>query len=230
MDGGGDPHLNGPDNGTRQARTCVLPPAAPGHARGKISAGIGGPAGSGQHSGADPPSPIVLAKPRSVRNDASRWLKKTLTGQVQGRSCAAKASSTGLFSLPLIPFERYMLVDDRPGYPMSFVFVVELAGTPDRTALEAAFQAALARHPLLSARLAVALGPGHRRTSQPRVAREQGRSRLSNREADQLAHICWNARGCDPRRRKDHATVPVSSRAMRRHRSVTMDRRSAGIL
>lgn len=59
-----------------------------------------------------------------------------------------------LFPLPLVPFERYMLADDRRGYPMTFFVRVEFAGTPDQTALDAAFAEALGRHPLLTSRIA----------------------------------------------------------------------------
>lgn len=58
-----------------------------------------------------------------------------------------------LFPLPLVPFERYMLADDRRGYPMTFFLRVELAGTPDQKALDAAFAEALGRHPLLTSRI-----------------------------------------------------------------------------
>ena len=63
------------------------------------------------------------------------------------------ADGSTVFPLPLVPFERYMVLDDRSGYPMSFVAIVELRGDPDRTAMEAAVLDAVARHPLLTARL-----------------------------------------------------------------------------
>ncbi|MDD4269095.1 MAG: hypothetical protein PHO07_06265 [Pirellulales bacterium] len=58
-----------------------------------------------------------------------------------------------LFPLPLVPFERYMVADDRRGYPMTFPVRVELEGQLCRDALEAALADAIARHPLLNARL-----------------------------------------------------------------------------
>ena len=48
-------------------------------------------------------------------------------------------------------FERYMLADDRPDYPMAFVFALQLAGKIDRAALEQSLRDALGRHPLLHA-------------------------------------------------------------------------------
>jgi NRPS condensation-like uncharacterized protein len=53
--------------------------------------------------------------------------------------------------LPLVPFEQYMLADDRPAYPMNFFVRLRFAGRFDRRALDAAMSAALARHPLLTA-------------------------------------------------------------------------------
>lgn len=55
--------------------------------------------------------------------------------------------------LPLTPFELMMLVEDRPEYPMVAVVDLELSGPIDRKKFEQAFQLALARHPLLSARV-----------------------------------------------------------------------------
>ncbi|MFO7904406.1 MAG: hypothetical protein R6U98_17210 [Pirellulaceae bacterium] len=74
-------------------------------------------------------------------------------GESRGSGATSRAGSAGPFPLPLVPFERYMLADDRPGYPMTFVVQVELEGTPDREAMDAAFTDALGRHPLLTARL-----------------------------------------------------------------------------
>lgn len=59
----------------------------------------------------------------------------------------------GLLPLPLVPFERYFLSDDRHAYPMNFRLRMNFAGTPDRQRLAAAWKSGLARHPLLSARL-----------------------------------------------------------------------------
>ncbi|MBN2474974.1 MAG: hypothetical protein JXB62_10230 [Pirellulales bacterium] len=59
--------------------------------------------------------------------------------------------SAFLFPLPLAPFERYMLADDRPGYPMTFVLRLQMAGRVRRSPFEAALEESLARHPLLCA-------------------------------------------------------------------------------
>jgi NRPS condensation-like uncharacterized protein len=56
-----------------------------------------------------------------------------------------------LFPLPLVPFEEYMLLDDRPGHPMSFFLKLIFSGDCDPQQLDAALQVSLERHPLLSA-------------------------------------------------------------------------------
>jgi hypothetical protein len=61
------------------------------------------------------------------------------------------SKTASIFPLPLVAFERYMLADDRPEYPMTFTLTLRLAGTVDREAFEAAADEALARHPLLVA-------------------------------------------------------------------------------
>ncbi|NOY42968.1 MAG: hypothetical protein GXP26_14175 [Planctomycetes bacterium] len=53
--------------------------------------------------------------------------------------------------LPLVPFEDYMLFDDRPTHPMSFFLRLRLSGSCDAAALDIALRRALERHPLLSA-------------------------------------------------------------------------------
>jgi hypothetical protein len=65
-----------------------------------------------------------------------------------------------VFPLNLTPFEDYMLWDDRPDYPMTFVVELEFQGQIDRAALESALVDALARHPLLQAH--VGIGKGNR--------------------------------------------------------------------
>lgn len=57
----------------------------------------------------------------------------------------------GLFPLPLVPFEWYMLADDSPDYPMAFTFRMQLSGRIRREEFEAALEEALGRHPLLCA-------------------------------------------------------------------------------
>ncbi|MCA9187687.1 MAG: hypothetical protein R3E01_06505 [Pirellulaceae bacterium] len=56
-----------------------------------------------------------------------------------------------LFPLPLVPFERFMLADDRTSHPMTFMIEVVFAGSMDRDAVQQAVVAAQRRHPLLSA-------------------------------------------------------------------------------
>lgn len=58
-----------------------------------------------------------------------------------------------LFPLPLTPFERYYLADDRPDYPTVFPIQLELAGRADRATFERALAATMARHPLLAAKV-----------------------------------------------------------------------------
>ena len=62
--------------------------------------------------------------------------------------------AASLFPLPLVPFEQYMLTDDRRRYPMTFPVRAELDNVPDREVLEAAFRDAMERHPLLTCRVA----------------------------------------------------------------------------
>jgi hypothetical protein len=53
--------------------------------------------------------------------------------------------------LPLVPFESYMLADDRRAYPMRGVVRLRFSGQFARSALEEAVAAAVSRHPLLAA-------------------------------------------------------------------------------
>lgn len=56
-----------------------------------------------------------------------------------------------LFPLPLTAFENYMLVDDRPEYPMSFFLRLKFWGRLDRSAFASALRQTVARHPLFRA-------------------------------------------------------------------------------
>ncbi len=56
-----------------------------------------------------------------------------------------------MFPLPLTVFERYMLDDNRPGYPMTCVAEMQLAGKINRDAFSAVFRDQVFRHPLLFA-------------------------------------------------------------------------------
>ena len=54
---------------------------------------------------------------------------------------------------PVLPFEQYMLDDDRPAAPMTFTVVWRLAGRVDGGRLRAAVAAACRQHPLLGCRV-----------------------------------------------------------------------------
>jgi len=62
-----------------------------------------------------------------------------------------RPAESPILPLPLAPFEEYMLGDDRPGYPMNFFLRLQFSGQFNRSALQAALEDALARHPLLLA-------------------------------------------------------------------------------
>ena len=67
---------------------------------------------------------------------------------------------TSCFPLPLVPFERYLLLDDRPDYPMTFFVQLNLTGRLGPEAFDAAIGEALSRHPLLRAHVARVPGRG----------------------------------------------------------------------
>lgn len=71
------------------------------------------------------------------------------------RPAAHPADWRRVFPLSLAPLEILMLVDDRPNYPMTFFGELCFSGTMSRSALEAALQQAMARHPLLDAQIEV---------------------------------------------------------------------------
>lgn len=62
-----------------------------------------------------------------------------------------ESTDAGLFPLPLVSFEDYMLTDDCAEYPATFFFRLRFAGRWDRPGLAAAAAAAVERHPLLRA-------------------------------------------------------------------------------
>lgn len=74
-------------------------------------------------------------------------------GDQKSASLEPAQCGTQVLPLPLTPFERYMTVDDRPGYPMTFVADLELSGTVSREALEQAVADLRSRHPLICARI-----------------------------------------------------------------------------
>lgn len=65
-----------------------------------------------------------------------------------------------LFPLPLEAYERYMLADDSPDYPMAFVIAIDVSGDLRFLEFESALQAALVRHPLLGCRVELIGGKG----------------------------------------------------------------------
>lgn len=62
-----------------------------------------------------------------------------------------ESADAGLFPLPLVSFEDYMLTDDCADYPATFFFRLRFAGRWDRAGLAAAAAVAVGRHPLLRA-------------------------------------------------------------------------------
>ena len=67
-----------------------------------------------------------------------------------------KPQKLKLFPLHLTSFEHYMVVDDRPRYPMTFIVQLELSGELQSASFDDAIEKALKRHPLLTA----VVGPG----------------------------------------------------------------------
>jgi hypothetical protein len=63
----------------------------------------------------------------------------------------SRKSATGVLPLPLAPFERYLLTDDSPDYPMQFFCRLRFSGRLLREPLTEALRSALDRHPLLEA-------------------------------------------------------------------------------
>ena len=64
-----------------------------------------------------------------------------------------ESANDSLFPLSLVAFERYMLIDERPEYPMTFWLKLEFDGVPCQTAMNDAFAETIQRHPLLTAQL-----------------------------------------------------------------------------
>jgi hypothetical protein len=84
-----------------------------------------------------------------------------------------------LISLPLTPFEAYMLADGTPSHPMDFLYRLRFdQPLADEDALRSALSAALARHPLLAARVE------HRPGQPPRFVAPPGDVLSSGRFAD----------------------------------------------
>jgi hypothetical protein len=90
-----------------------------------------------------------------------------------GHLVAAKPADSAA-GRPLTPFERLMLVDDRPGHPMCFFLESQVEGPLHEDRLREAVLTAARRHPLLCSR----------------VGSEKGR--LVWLEADTLPTFVWN--------------------------------------
>ncbi|NLF07741.1 MAG: hypothetical protein GX594_07145, partial [Pirellulaceae bacterium] len=54
----------------------------------------------------------------------------------RGDSRGFSPTTAAIFPLPLTAFERYMLLDDSPGYPMVFALSARLSGEIDRRIFE----------------------------------------------------------------------------------------------
>ncbi len=61
------------------------------------------------------------------------------------------SSAAAIFPLPLCAFEKYMFLDDRPDYPMTFALRLKLSGEINRPLFDSSFDEALSRNPLLCA-------------------------------------------------------------------------------
>lgn len=59
----------------------------------------------------------------------------------------------GIFPLPLVPFELFLVQDDRPDYPMVFRVDLAFRGELNRIALEQAVSQAVSRNPILRSNL-----------------------------------------------------------------------------
>jgi hypothetical protein len=85
-------------------------------------------------------------------------------------SVAETAGAALQFPLPFTPFERLMLLDDRPDYPMTIHVELGFTGRMDQSMFLAAMEHTVARHPLLHARIGWRgrwpywLGPSHHPT------------------------------------------------------------------
>ena len=66
---------------------------------------------------------------------------------------AALVAPAEVFPLPVTPLEYYYLCDDRPDYPATFLFELTFSGKLSRQPFAEALRVAMARHPLLSAKI-----------------------------------------------------------------------------
>jgi len=107
------------------------------------------------------------------------------SGKSEGPECTSEVPQqvgADVLPLQLTPFERYMTVDDRASYPMTYVTALELEGTVSRRALESAVAALRVRHPLLGARI-----------------RGSGRSASWQSVGEEIPHVIWRDEPPTPR-------------------------------
>ncbi len=76
---------------------------------------------------------------------------KTKINKLDETSKQLESTKQRVFPLHVTPFERYMLMDDRPKYPATFIIQFEFSGNLDRNAFQAAIDEAVLRHPLTRA-------------------------------------------------------------------------------
>jgi len=69
--------------------------------------------------------------------------------EVEAASPPSDTKLDDVFPLPMAPFERFMLLDDRPRYPIVFAFRLRFRGHIEREPMEEGVRFAAARHPLL---------------------------------------------------------------------------------
>jgi NRPS condensation-like uncharacterized protein len=72
---------------------------------------------------------------------------------ISEREELATSESALQFPLAFTPFERLMLLDDRPDYPMTIHVELSFTGRMDKQVFFQAMQQTVARHPLLAARV-----------------------------------------------------------------------------
>ena len=82
-----------------------------------------------------------------------RSVKSPETSPARGTATPGENRS-GLFPLPFSPFERYYWSDDSVNYPTTYPVELKFSGRFDRAAFQRALADALARHPLVGARVA----------------------------------------------------------------------------
>jgi hypothetical protein len=76
---------------------------------------------------------------------------KIKTSEIEPAPAQSCPTRQRIFPLHITPFERYMLTDDRPKYPSTFILQLEFSGDLDRNSFQASIDEALERHPLLRA-------------------------------------------------------------------------------